>query len=111
MRSEGDTKFGEPSRVTAATKFRIDCFAAPSFHEGSAAAGVADCACTGTVSSGTDKTGSTAKVDSRIRRLTLEERRVDFMLVSCIGKMDAERGIVQAPGIGGRSLVRLSPAD
>jgi hypothetical protein len=35
MRSAGGTKSGEPSRVTAVTKFRIDCFVAPSFHEGS----------------------------------------------------------------------------
>jgi hypothetical protein len=29
------TKSSEPSRVTAVTKSRIDCFALPSFHDGS----------------------------------------------------------------------------
>lgn len=44
MRSAGGTKSGEPSRVTAATKSSIDCFVAPSFHEGSGLAVVAACA-------------------------------------------------------------------
>src|SRR5262249_53230836 len=38
MRSGGGTKVGAPSRVTDSTKRRIDCFARPSFHEGSGSA-------------------------------------------------------------------------
>jgi len=38
MRSAGRTKSGEPSLVTFATKSTMDCFALPSFHDGSASA-------------------------------------------------------------------------
>src|SRR6266481_6924900 len=79
MRCGTGTKSGEPSRVTAATKFRIDCFAAPSVHDGSVAADAAVCARNETGSSGPDKTGSAAKVERRTRRLIPEEGRVDFM--------------------------------
>ena len=35
MRSDAGTKSGETSFVVLATKSRMDCFAGPSFHEGS----------------------------------------------------------------------------
>jgi hypothetical protein len=58
---------------------------AVSFQDGSAAADVAVCARTGTVSSGMDKAGSTAKVESSVRRaIPPEEGTVGFMSVSCI---------------------------
>jgi hypothetical protein len=66
--------------------------AAPSFHDGGAAADVAVCARPVTGSSGADKAGSAAKVESRKRRLILEEARVGFMSVSSIGKAGVEAG-------------------
>src|SRR6516164_846054 len=41
MRCGAGTKSGEPSRLTAATKLRIDCLGEPSFHDGSGS----PCAC------------------------------------------------------------------
>jgi len=35
MRSAGGTKLGEPAMVTSATKAVMECFALPSFHDGS----------------------------------------------------------------------------
>src|SRR5579863_3024305 len=75
MRCEAATKSGEPSRVTAATKFRIACFAAPSFHEASGSV----CARTGWGRSGPDHAGSAAKAESSTRRLTPEWKGFDDM--------------------------------
>jgi hypothetical protein len=68
MRSAGGTKSAEPSRVTAATKFRIACFVAPSFQEGSMSPDAAVCAL-----AEMDKTGSAANAESNTRRLTPEK--------------------------------------
>jgi hypothetical protein len=45
MRWAGDTKSGEPSCVTAVTKFRIACLIARSFYNGSAPPDIVACAC------------------------------------------------------------------
>src|SRR5271169_5050983 len=70
MSSAGGTKSGEPSRVTVATKLRIACFAAPSFHEGSGLPVVAVCADAevGSIAPGND--GRIAKAESSVRRLS-----------------------------------------
>jgi hypothetical protein len=86
MRRGTGTKSGEPSRVTAVTKSTIDCFAAPSFHDGSGAVDIAVCARTKLGSSDADKAGSTARLESRTRRLNPEEGTLDVMSVSSIGK-------------------------
>jgi hypothetical protein len=71
MRSAGGTKSGEPSPVTAATKSSIDCFVAPSFHEGSEVPEVAVCAdAAGGLRSIPENSGSAPKTDSILRRLT-----------------------------------------
>ena len=53
---------GEPSRVTAATKSRMDCLARPSFHDGS---GSAVCAWAEMRKSGADRAGTTARDESK----------------------------------------------
>jgi hypothetical protein len=68
MRSAGGTKSGNPSRVTALTKFRIACFVAPSFQEGNVSPDAAVCAL-----AEMDNAGSAAKAESNARRLTPEK--------------------------------------
>jgi hypothetical protein len=66
----GGTKSGEPSRVTAATKFSIACLAAPSFHEGSGLPVVTVCADAEMGRSAPGNAGSIAKAESNVRRLS-----------------------------------------
>ncbi len=58
MRSDTGTKSAEPSRVTAATKSRIDCLVRPLFHDGS---GSPPCACAKMRKDSAGSVGSAAK--------------------------------------------------
>jgi hypothetical protein len=63
-------KSGEPSRVTAATKSKIDCFVAPSFHDGSGVADDAGCASAASDRSEMpEMTGNALNIERTLRRL------------------------------------------
>src|SRR5512142_1420265 len=85
MRCGTGTKSGDSSRVTAMTKLMIDCFAAPSFQDGSGSAAV--CAGADVGKSVPDNTGSAAKVETRARRLMPDEAAFDikFSSYECAG--------------------------
>src|SRR5580704_4301740 len=95
MRSAGGTKSGEPSCVTAATKFRIACFAAPSFHEGSGLPVVTVCADAETGRSAPGKAGSIAKVESSVRRLSPEKKLFGDMVGSLSRRASVPKSIHQ----------------
>ena len=59
----------------------IACFAGPSFHEVSAPLEVVVCADAGAVNSGTDKAGSNANAEIRVRR-SMEEHGVSPVMFS-----------------------------
>jgi hypothetical protein len=82
MRSAGGTKFDEPSRVTVATKLRIACFTAPSFHEGSVPPVVTVCADAEIGRSVPESPGNIAKAESSVRRLNPEKTVLGDMVDS-----------------------------
>jgi hypothetical protein len=60
--------------MVVCTKSKIACFAGPSFQDGSKSPAAAVCARAERGRSSSDNVGSNAKVDSRTRRFTCEER-------------------------------------
>src|SRR5262249_35552501 len=74
MRSSGGTNFGLERSVVARTKSTIACLGGPSFHEGSGS----PCASADEGSIIPDKPGSSARLDSRGRRLMAGEALFDF---------------------------------
>src|SRR5262245_40092557 len=82
--------------MVARTKSKIACFAGPSFQDGSKPPpAVAVCATAATGRSGPDNASNNASVESRARRLILEEGAIGFMV---------------APTLARRELLRVLPA-
>src|SRR6516164_3516899 len=75
MRCSGGRNFELPCSVVARTKSSIACLAAPSFHDGNGLADGAVCADAGSVRSGPDKAGNSARLETRARRLVRYCRR------------------------------------
>src|SRR5882724_9490597 len=100
MRCSAGTKSGPPCVVTRATKLTIDVFVGPSFHDGNASA----CASADMGRIGPIRTGSEARVESRIRRLTPKEACGVDMVGSLHSKERNDHGSFQS----GRPIHRPS---
>src|SRR6476620_5693424 len=68
MRGSGGTNFARAGYGVTRTKSRIACFAGPSFHDASGDPADVVCACAGVAGHEADRTGRTARLETKVRR-------------------------------------------